>query len=354
MDEYRVLIVDDQREVREVLRSAIETLEDFKVIDVPSGEEALLEISTETFDLLVADVRLPGISGLELLEKLRGRNPDMAVIIVTGTTDSNIRRQVADAGADFFFLKPIEPADFLDAVERSLGLVEAHPVEKISLGEEKPTENVSEHLADVRKELDAFSTVLLDERGRVLAQAGDLPDASMETALFPALMAAFSAGERVAHLLRVRPPRDLMYFSGAKYDLFLAHVGESYALLIAVNPITFSDPVDRYVRVVYQSVDELMKILASIGVPLKTDEQPVYQNAESTAESASEVDIDDPLIESLFQRGESEDLDKQEVDSFWQTASLDLDEDVTNADALSYEQARQLGLTPKDDSEGEK
>jgi CheY-like chemotaxis protein len=351
MEEYRILIVDDQREVREVLRSAIETLGDFKVIDVPSGEEALLEISTETFDLLVADVRLPGISGLELLEKLRGRNPDMAVIIVTGTMDANVRRQVADAGAEFFFLKPIEPADFLDAVERSLGLVEAHPVEKVSLGEEKPTENVSEHLTGVRKELDAFSAVLLDERGRVLAQAGDLPDASMESALFPALMAAFSAGERVANLLRVSPPRDLMYFSGAKYDLFLAHVGESYALLIAVNPITLNDPVDRYVRIVYQSVDELMKILASMGVPLKTDEQPVYQEAESTAEPAAEVDVDDPLIESLFQMGESEDIDKQKVDSFWQTASLDLDEDVTNADALSYEQARQLGLTPKDEGE---
>jgi CheY-like chemotaxis protein len=353
MDDHRILIVDDQREVREVLRSAIETLGDFKIIDVPSGEEALLEISTEAFDLLVTDVRLPGISGLELLEKLRGRNPDMAVIIVTGTMDANVRRQVADAGAEFFFLKPIEPADFLDAVERSLGLVEAHPVEKVSLGEEKPTENVSEHLTSLRKELDAFSTVLLDERGRVLAQAGDLPDASMETALFPALMAAFSAGERVANLLRVSPPRDLMYFSGAKYDLFLAHVGESYALLIAVNPVTISDPVDRYVRIVYESVDELMSILASMGVPLKTQEQLVHQEAESTAEPSADVDVDDPLIESLFQMGQSEDLDKHEVDSFWQTASLDLNEDVTNADALSYEQARQLGLTPKDEAEEE-
>ncbi len=350
MEEYRVLIVDDQREVRQVLRSAIETLGEFKVIDVPSGEEALLEISTEAFDLLVADVRLPGISGLELLEKLRGRNPDMAVIIVTGIMDSATRREVADAGADFFFLKPIEQVDFLDAVERCLGLVEAPSVEAAPLTVEKPTENVSEHLSSMRKELDAFSTVLLDERGRVLARAGDLPDASVETALFPALMAAFSAGERVAHLLRVRPPRDFMYFSGQKYDLFLAHVGESYALLTAINPIAAGDSIERFVRIVYESVNELMAILASIGVPLQTEEEAAYPESDADAEAAPEVDEDDPLIESLFQRDETEDLEKQEVDAFWQTASLDVEDDVVNADALSYEQARQLGLTPKDEA----
>ncbi|MEA3352079.1 MAG: response regulator [Chloroflexota bacterium] len=347
MDTYRILIVDDQREVRRVLRSAIETLDsNFKVIDVPSGEEALLEISVETFDLLISDVRLPGISGLELLEKLRGRNPDMGVILVTGVMDTQVRRDVADAGADAFFLKPIESADLLDAVERCLGLIDAPSIVKTPFVIDKPTENVSEHLANLRKELNAISAVFLDERGRVVARAGDLPDASVETALFPALMSAFSAGEKIAHLLHVSPPSDLMYFSGVKYDIFLAHVGESYAFLVALNPISSSDQVEASVRIVHAGIQELLAILTNMGVPLKTDEQPPFIEDDSLEAAPEEMAADAPLIESLFQKSASSDIKQEEIDAFWDAASVTTDGDITNADALSYEQARQLGLAP--------
>jgi len=130
MADYRVLIVDDTREVRRALVSAIETLDaNIEIRDVPSGEEGLLELSSGPFDLLVSDVRLPGISGLELLTKIRIRQPELHVILVTGMVDAHVRQAVADAGAAAFFLKPIETADFLDAVERALGLIDAVIVE---------------------------------------------------------------------------------------------------------------------------------------------------------------------------------------------------------------------------------
>jgi len=123
MRPYSVLIVDDQRDARSVLRAGLETLADkLKVIDVPSGEEAMLVIASQQVDLLVADIRLPGISGLELQERARQRNPELKVILITGITDSRIRDMVARAGAEAFFYKPVEMPDFLSAIDRCLGL----------------------------------------------------------------------------------------------------------------------------------------------------------------------------------------------------------------------------------------
>lgn len=349
MPKYRILLVDDQREIRLALRDAIETLgPEFEVVDVPSGEEGLLEITTGTFDLLVSDVRLPGITGLELVKKLRLRDTDIQIILMTGLLDSQVRQAVADAGAAAFFLKPLDVADFLDAVERSLGLVDASPIGEDIDEISKPVESVSERLGSLRKQMNAISAVLLDERGRVLARAGDLPDASAETALFPALMAAFSASDKLAQLLKTNPPRDLMYFKGSKYDIFLAHVGESYALLVAANPSEVGESMYASVETVHSGISDLLNALTKMGVPLKTDEQPADPEFEIVEEPVEVA----PEIEELFQNASSSDVDREQVDAFWDTASLKLtDEEITNADALTYEQARRLGLTPENGEE---
>ena len=64
-----------------MLKSGVETLgSDFSVVAVPSGEEAVLEIAMQRFDLLVTDVRLPGISGLEVLRRVRANSKDRRVM----------------------------------------------------------------------------------------------------------------------------------------------------------------------------------------------------------------------------------------------------------------------------------
>ena len=350
MADYRVLIVDDTREVRKTLVSAIETLDaDIEILDVPSGEEGLLELSMGTFDLMVSDVRLPGISGLELLKKVRSRQPNLHIILVTGMADAHVRQEVADAGANAFFLKPVDTADFLDTVERYLGLIDATVIEPNIPELEKPSENVSDRLTSLRKELGAISAVMLDERGRVLARAGDLPDASIETALFPALMTAFSASDRIAQLLHTSPPRDILFFAGSKFDIFLAHVGESYALLLAANSGMNGDEMADAMRLIYTGLKDLSEILSKMGVRLTSNDQPNHQDVEPEIpleEVGEALDIA-ALLEDV---GSSK--IKQDVDAFWDAASIELShDDTTNADSLTYDQARRLGLTPEEDGQ---
>ena len=123
MATQRILVVDDQHDVRRLLTNGIRTLKaDLDVAEVPSGEEALLDIARRPVDLLVVDVRLPGMSGFDLIGRVKRRSPNVKVIMVTGIDDAKIRRQVADSSADAFFFKPVHMADFLGAIERCLGI----------------------------------------------------------------------------------------------------------------------------------------------------------------------------------------------------------------------------------------
>jgi CheY-like chemotaxis protein len=348
MGKYRILIVEDQRDVRRLLRAGLVTLElDLEIIDVPSGEEALLLLTRQSFDILVADVRLPGISGLELKKRALINNPDLKLILITGLTDPDVRQQIFDAGADAFFFKPLEMADFLDAVERCLGVVGAG-LPPLSLGDlETQSASLAERLASLRQLLNAVTIFLVDERGRVAARAGELPNTFDEHSLVPYLLAAFSATEKVTHYLGGNPSDDFLFFHGADYDLIMARVGQPLGL-VAILPLgTHPEQLGLAYQALRSANQGLQPTLKAIGVGLQIAEQPEPDLPEveiAPEEAPPEISQE---IETLFEASAMETIKPEEVDAFWdRLAEKGIQEGVLSADAISYEQARQLGLAP--------
>ncbi len=195
-----ILLVDDQRDILRLLHSTIQTLknEDLDIIEAPSGEEALLEIYRHQIDLLVADYLLPGMTGAELMHKVRAKNPDVKVVFITGMSDRKARDEMLNAGAMAIFDKPIPLADFLDVVERGLGLVRTIFPPEADTQTQAKRSRISDLLANFRQDLNANAVFLLNERGLVLARAGNLHDSSLEVSLLSALTAIASAGQKVA------------------------------------------------------------------------------------------------------------------------------------------------------------
>ncbi len=156
------------------------------------------------FDLLISDYKLPGITGVELMRKVRARNPDVKTILITAMNDRKTRDEMREAGATAMFDKPIPLADFLDVVERSLGLKRTIlPPEDEKV--EANRDNIADLLAKLRKQVKAEAVFLLSDRGRILERAGDLYDNSMEVSLLSA-----SHGDllRRAEGLALHPPGD--------------------------------------------------------------------------------------------------------------------------------------------------
>ncbi len=118
---HRVLIVDDDPGQRGLLHAFLSS-QGFATAPVASGEEALATLGAESFDLMISDVRMPGISGLETLRRARQRHAVLPVLLVTAYADI---REAVDAmrdGAVNYLAKPIDLDELLASVRRALGL----------------------------------------------------------------------------------------------------------------------------------------------------------------------------------------------------------------------------------------
>lgn len=341
-----ILLVDDHRDIVRLLHSALQALgHELVIIDAPSGEEALLEASHRKIDLLVADYRLPGISGVEMMRKIHARNPDMKVIFISGVTERKARDEMHGAGAVAMFDKPIPMADFLDAVERSLGLVRTIFPPETSAAAEEHRQNLSELLTGFRQKIGADAIFLISERGRVLARAGDLYDSSMEVSLVSALISIYGAGLKVSRFLHQEHPDNYHVFRGEDHDLVLIPVDSSHALLLAGRDLAKSDSIVPTMEEMLFVRADIENILQSLGVaPLSRLAESAVPEAEAiprSGEGEPEVDVD-----ALFASADKKSKVK-DVDAFWDEAVEKTSNPPTNPDVISYEEARKLGLTPK-------
>ena len=341
-----ILLVDDQRDIVRLLHSTLQTLgHQLDIIDAPSGEEALLEASRRKIDLLVADYLLPGISGVELMHKIRRRNADLKVIFITGMTERKARNEMLNAGAVAMFDKPIPLADFLDAVERSLGLVRTiFPLESTKEVEEH-RESLSDLLVGFRQKVAADAVFLISDRGRVMARAGDLYDSSMEVSLLSALMAIFSASLKVFRFIHQESLESYHVFRGGDHDLILIPVNANHALLLAGKDLATTDQIVQTVQEMLIGRGKVEQTLQSLGVAVTP---PVAESAIPEPEPLSvepeeaepEVDLD-ALFASAEKKSEVADLD-----AFWNEAVEKTSNVPTNPDVISFDEARKLGLTP--------
>jgi CheY-like chemotaxis protein len=343
MSSHRILIVEDQREVSRLLRSALETLgAELDVVEIPSGEEAILHSTNNRIDLLVSDYRLPGMTGIELMNKVHVNHPRAKVILVTGQTDPRVRKEVAEAGADAFFIKPVPMADFLDAVERHLGLVETLlPPEPISTDDTEIQRTIPDLLAGLRQDLSAIAVLLLNDRGRILARAGDLPDRENELALVSSLLSIYGAGQNVSLLLGQKTVSNWTVFDGGTYDLVFAPVGLTHAMLVIGEGIARKEHILNSIEVFSEASRNIERGLSEI-----IRGNPAVEEPPTTPLPVVEQTVEE--MEPLFTDEQSK-LKPTEVNDYWDEAANN-QKALSNPDMLTYEQAKQLGLTPQDES----
>lgn len=116
-DPIRVLIVDDHVVVRRGLISMLESIEDIEVVgEAGDAQEALEEISILQPDVLLLDIRMPGMDGLRLLRYLTDRNPDLKTVILTNYAEEQFLLNAFQAGAYGYLLKNVKRKDLVDAL----------------------------------------------------------------------------------------------------------------------------------------------------------------------------------------------------------------------------------------------
>lgn len=114
----KILIIEDDNDISQMLRELL-TNENYSVNQAYSGTEALLLIERETFDLVLLDLMLPGLSGQEVMKQLR-KNSYIPVICISAKDDKETKIELLKLGADDYIVKPFDTDELLARIEAQL------------------------------------------------------------------------------------------------------------------------------------------------------------------------------------------------------------------------------------------
>lgn len=124
--EGHILIIDDEASLRQTMARILQRA-GYEVTTAANGNEGLALVSEQPFDLVYSDIRMPDMSGLDLLKTLHEKFPDLPVILFTAQPDLNSAVEAVRSGATDYLLKPLKPQTVID---RTNAILEKHQIER--------------------------------------------------------------------------------------------------------------------------------------------------------------------------------------------------------------------------------
>lgn len=111
----KILIVEDDVVFCKLLTRFLRK-NGFEVMDAQTGKDALELVNLNAFELAVLDYRLPDMTGIEILEEVKSKNPKSKIVLITRYGDQDVASKAINSGADAFISKPINPDELLQVI----------------------------------------------------------------------------------------------------------------------------------------------------------------------------------------------------------------------------------------------
>jgi DNA-binding response OmpR family regulator len=382
----KILVVDDHFEMLEFLRSMLEMSgHDYEVLAVPSAEEGFLELQRTNFDLLITDVRLPGMSGFELIRRVRRVRPDMAVIMLTAYSTAQGKKEAEELGVLRYFAKPLDTEAMLTAVHTALygeagdeGMAEAAPVRAPANRSHSLSLRVQHRLDSLRADTGASGLVLANLDGKILYRAGS-KSVSIDLDQLVAVVARnIENGFGLAQALGGKVPFTIQYHAGDQYELYNANIGRDYFITMYFDVAARRGRIGTIWVFAQRAIKELFPLLTEAGrtaaptavptaaptvetaVPDEPQSPPPPEPVAVEADEEIDYDAERRLIDEIpswsdLEGGDesadlddllnvlnlAEDVTAVDLDSFWEEAVV---EPETPGSGISFEEAMKRGL----------
>ncbi len=308
---HRILVVDDDFATLDFLRSILELSEgDFEVLGVPSAEEGILALRRTDFHLLVADVRLPGMSGLEMVRKAREQKPGIPVIMITGYESVDAQAEATELKVVRYFTKPLDAEDFLNAVTEALEGGFSQVFDEIIDQPDMPGNlvslEVSRKLEILRNDTGAQRVVLATVSGEILSCAGSGVDEDLQK-IITATAFSIDSNFHLSDQLGASEPQAIQFLVGEKIDLYCANIGRDYFLAIFFDAQVRRGRIGTVWVFTSRAISNLRSLLVEEQVEQTSEIEPLEDSLSDDVPIVSEPGDDGS--ESEIQKGSSADAD---------------------------------------------
>ena len=127
----KVLLVDDEKIERNGIRMLLQRMpEEFEIREASNGVEALRMLREETADMVLTDIKMPQMDGIELIEKIREYGSQMPIAIFSGYGEFDYAQKAIRNGVSNYILKPVKPQEFEETIRKILRTIEQKEQER--------------------------------------------------------------------------------------------------------------------------------------------------------------------------------------------------------------------------------
>jgi CheY-like chemotaxis protein len=197
----------------------------YEIETASSGEEAVIKIAQQPFDLIITDLKMPGIDGLEVLRAARAMSPSTRVILMTAYGSTEIEAEARRLQVYEYVTKPFLAEEIRQIARQALGKAALSRKDLLILSDER-FETITHCLSDLRSEIGAQCIVLADTMGQLITQVG-VTEGLDVTSLISLIGGGFATAFEMARYLRDKGTAfNLNYHEGSSYDVYSANVGD--------------------------------------------------------------------------------------------------------------------------------
>ena len=407
----QILVIDDHFEMLEFLRSMLElSNQNYRVLGVPSAEEGLFELRRTSFDLVISDVRLSGMSGFDLVRQVQKLGRDLPVIIITAYATAQGRQEAEALGVVRYFEKPLDTDALLATIHATLYGAEGRPpavdealadtaVTAGDSGQQADRRPVRKRLQTLLTDTGAVQVLVADREGAIVAQVGEQRGLDLEQLarlVAKNLDNSFLLGEQ----LQSREPFAIQYQTGESVDLYFANIERDHFIMLLFDVQERRGRIGTVWIFTQRAIKDLKSLLpvdagdgapdelpaqgsetkpdaeataviddtpeAEPVAPAVTGEAPAAESPPEAPEQTAtperqptETDeedegvevappADDPALETALDDVPSQ--EELDLDAFWEEAASDAKQ---GAEGLSFEEAMRRGLLPPEFGDGE-
>jgi DNA-binding response OmpR family regulator len=264
----KILVVDDSPQISKALSDLLST-SGYLVRTAPSAERALQILESATFDLIITDLKMTGMSGIDLARQVLQKTPDLPVVILTGFGDMDSVINALRLGVADYLKKPFSIDEVISVVEREIARRKGRQAAPVALTPaEKPPrlyifgrrdlEQIEAVLSRLRAQATAESAMLVEQAGYVIAAKGMSTGADVKP-LSNLIASSRSTSASLATLLGETQDFSTSYMEGQRVSVYTTALGRDLYLAIIVPKGTKQGLVWLYAKEAAVEIDRIVQ-----------------------------------------------------------------------------------------------